>query len=163
MLRSELLLREQVMESAISIRPATPGDLEAVSDLLLAARLVPIDETAQFGDQYAVAAAPDGAILGVAGYERYGEDILLRSVAVAEKWRSAGVGRRLTQDRLADARRRGCTTAYLLTDTAAGYWTRHGFAAIDRSAAPRDISRSREWSAACPIGATAMRKSLSEG
>ncbi len=148
------------MPSTISIRPATTGDLEAVSELLRAVRLVPIDETAQFGDQYAVAAATDGAIVGVAGYERYGADALLRSVAVAEKWRSAGIGRRLALDRLADAKQRGCTTAYLLTDTAAAYWKRHGFVQIDRSAAPTDISRSREWSAACPVSATAMRKSL---
>ena len=148
------------MSSAISIRPATIGDLEAVSELLRTARLVPIDDTAQFGDQYAVAAAADGTILGVAGYERYGADVLLRSVAVAEKWRSTGIGRRLAQNRLADATQRGCATAYLLTDTAAGYWKRHGFVQIDRSAAPVAISRSREWSSACPVSATAMRKSL---
>lgn len=157
-----LLLRDQVMSSEISVRPATVGDLEAVSELLCAARLVPIDDTAQFGDQYAVAATVDGAIVGVAGYERYGADILLRSVVIAEKWRSTGIGRRLALDRLADARRRGCTTAYLLTDTAAEYWKRHGFVQTDRAAAPPEISRSREWSSACPVSATAMRKSLSE-
>ena len=150
------------MNPTITIRPAAAGDLEAVSELLRAARLVPIDDTAQFGDQYAVAAAADGTILGVAGYERYGADVLLRSVAVAEKWRSEGIGRRLAQDRLADATQRGCATAYLLTDTAAEYWKRHGFVPMDRSEAPREVSRSREWSAACPVSATAMRKSLNK-
>jgi amino-acid N-acetyltransferase len=148
------------MSSTVSIRPATIGDLQAVSELLRTARLVPIDETAQFGDQYAVAATTDGAIVGVAGYERHGADVLLRSVAVSEKWRSAGIGRRLAEDRLADAIERGCATAYLLTDTAAGYWKRHGFVQIDRSAAPVDISRSREWISACPVSATAMRRLL---
>lgn len=150
------------MPSNVSIRPASVDDLEAVSELLRAAHLVAIDGTAQFGDQYAVAVTDEGAIVGVAGYERYATNILLRSVAVDENWRSAGIGRRLTLNRIADAKQRGCTTAYLLTDTAAEYWKRHGFAQIDRSTAPADISRSREWSSACPVSATAMRKSLSE-
>jgi N-acetylglutamate synthase-like GNAT family acetyltransferase len=97
MLRSGLLLRDEVMPLAISIRPATAGDWEAASELLGAAGLVPIGETAQFGDQYAVAVAADGTILGIAGYERYGADVLLRSVAVAEQWRSAGIGRRVLE------------------------------------------------------------------
>jgi N-acetylglutamate synthase-like GNAT family acetyltransferase len=133
-----------------------------VSDLLHTARLVPIDDTAQFGDHYAVAATPEGAIVGEAGYERYAADILLRSVAVAEARRSEGIGRRLALDRLADARRRGCTAAFLLTDTAAEYWKRHGFVQIDRSASPAGIARSREWGSACPVSATAMRMSLSK-
>jgi amino-acid N-acetyltransferase len=151
-----------MMPSAVSIRPAAIDDLEAVSALLRQARLVPIDDTAQFGDQYAVATTADGAIVGVAGYERYATGILLRSVAVAEERRSEGIGRRLALDRLADARRRGCRVAYLLTDTAAGYWKRHGFVVIDRSAAPGEISRSREWSSACPLSAIAMRMPLND-
>ncbi len=150
------------MPPAISIRPATTDDLKAVSELLCAARLVPIDDTAQFGDQYAVAITSDGAIVGVAGYERYATDILLRSVAVAEARRSEGIGRRLTLDRLADARQRGCTAVYLLTDTAAEYWRRYGFVPIDRSAAPGGVSQSREWSSACPVSAIAMRKHLDQ-
>lgn len=148
------------MPSEILIRPATAADLEAVSELLRSARLVPIDDTAQFGDQYAVAAAVDGTIVGMAGYERYGTDILLRSVTVDEKWRSVGIGHRLSLDRLEHASVRGCTTAYLLTDTAAEYWKRHGFVQIDRSAAPAAISHSREWSAICPASAIAMRRHL---
>ncbi len=122
MLRSELLLRDELILSEILIRPATAADLEAVSELLHSARLVPIDNTARFGDQYAVAVAADGTIVGVGGYERYGTDILRRSVTVDENCRSAGIGQRLSLDRMADARQRGCTTAYLLTDTASEYW-----------------------------------------
>src|SRR5690242_20606992 len=109
----------------ISIRAARSEDREAIAGLLSAARLVPLDETAQFGAQYAVAATRDGTLIGVAGYERHGSDILLRSVAVVESWRSAGVGSRLANDRLDHARARGCEGAYLLTETASGYWERH--------------------------------------
>ena len=123
-------------------------------------RFVLFDDTAQFGPQYAVAENAEGVIVGVAGYERYGGDILLRSVAVAESQRSTGIGARLTADRLSHARAAGCSSAYLLTDTASGYWQRHGFIAVDRTAAPVAITQSKEWSHACPATATAMLRSL---
>jgi amino-acid N-acetyltransferase len=144
----------------ISIRRAESGDCGAIAELLSASKLVSLDETAQFGPQYAVAVAADGTVVGVAGYERYGTDILLRSVVVAESWRSTGIGARLTADRLAHAKVQGCEAAYLLTDTAENYWERHGFSKIDRRVAPKAITRSHEWSAACPVSATAMFLSL---
>jgi amino-acid N-acetyltransferase len=159
-LRPHLLLVTDAstpMSADVTIRSATFDDWAAVSELLAAARLVPLDETAQFGPQYAVAQDRDGLLVGVAGYERYGADILLRSVAVAESHRSAGIGARLTADRLAYARAAGASAAYLLTDTAAAYWQRHGFLPIDRSSAPEPITKSKEWSHACPASATAMK------
>jgi|SRR5215469_16298855 len=152
----------KLVSAAISIRPAESGDLGAIAELLSANKLVPLDETAQFGPQYAVAVTENGNMVGIAGYERYGSDILLRSVAVAQSWQSTGIGTRLTADRLAHAKAQGCEAAYLLTDTARGYWELHGFSIIDRQAAPESIIRSHEWSAACPRSATAMFRSLQE-
>jgi amino-acid N-acetyltransferase len=151
-----------ISAAGVSIRPAERGDRNSIAELLSATKLVPLDETAQFGTQYAVAVNTAGILVGVAGYERYESDILLRSVAVSEPWRSTGIGARLTEDRLAHAKARGCSGAYLLTDTARGYWERHGFSKIDRQAAPEPITRSHEWSAACPVSATAMFRSLRE-
>lgn len=145
---------------AVSIRPAESGDRDAIAALLSATNLVALDETAQFGPQYAVAINADGILVGVAGYERHGSDILLRSVAVSERWRSTGIGARLTADRLAHAKSQGCESAYLLTDAARRYWERHGFSVMDRTAAPESITRSHEWSAACPVSATAMCRRL---
>lgn len=150
------------VSAAVSIRPAESGDHGAIAELLSASKLVPLDETAQFGPQYVVAVNGDGIVVGVAGYERYGTEILLRSVAVSEPWRSTGIGARLTAERLAHAKAEGCSAAYLLTDTARTYWERHGFSRIDRHAAPKAITRSHEWSAACPVSATAMFRSLLE-
>ena len=149
-----------ISAAAISIRPAECGDRAAIAELLSASRLVPLDETAQFGPQYAVAVNADGLLVGIAGYERYGSDILLRSIAVSEPWRSTGIGGRLTADRLACAKAQGCEAAYLLTDTARGYWERHGFSTIDRQAAPEAITRSHEWSTACPVSSTAKIRRL---
>ena len=149
-----------IESTGVRIRNAGADDWSAVRELLAEAKLVDLDASAQFGPQYAVAEDPAGAIVGVAGYERYGADMLLRSVAVAATWRSLGIGRRLTEDRLADAASKGCESAWLLTDTAKTYWERHGFAVIARTDAPADIVRSREWSHACPSGATAMFRRL---
>jgi N-acetylglutamate synthase-like GNAT family acetyltransferase len=96
-------------------------DHAAIAELLSASKLVPLDETAQFGPQYAVPINCDGIVVGVAGYEWYDTDILLRSVAVSEPWRSTGIGARLAANRLAHAKVQGCVAAYLLTDAARGY------------------------------------------
>ncbi len=144
----------------IRIREARPEDWDHVKTLLTEAGLVSLDGTAQFGPQYAVAEEPEGTIVGVAGYERYGSEILFRSVAVSQSHRSAGLGARLTADRLSHARQSGCSTAYLLTDTARGYWERHGFSVIERTTAPAPITRSVEWSHACPASAIPMRRNL---
>ena len=146
--------------AAVRIRTARPEDWSAVDRLLAAAKLVALDASAQFGPQYVIAEDSNGGIIGVAGYERYDADILLRSVAVKEEWRSAGIGRQLTNDRLADAASKGCQSAWLLTDTARAYWERHGFAVIARTDAPPAITQSQEWSHACPSGATAMFRRL---
>ncbi len=76
------------VSAAVSIRPAESRDRGAIAELLSASKLVPLDETAQFGPQYVVAINRDGIVVGVAGYERYDTDILLRSVAAC---RSHGV------------------------------------------------------------------------
>ena len=150
-----------VSTAAISIRPAESGDRGAIAERLSANKLLSLDETAQFGPQYAVAVNADGLLVCVAGYERYGADILLRSVAVSEPWRSTGIGARLTADR-AFAKAQGCEAAYLLTETARSYWERHGFSQIDRDAAPEGVTRTHEWSAACTVSGTAMFRSLRE-
>lgn len=148
------------MSDDVYIREARPEDWDAVSRLLAAFKLAALDAASQFGPQYAVAEDGGGVLIGVAGYERYDGDILLRSVAVAEGRRSAGLGARLIHDRLAHAHAAGASAAYLLTDTAAGYWRRHGFEAIDRSSAPESIRASTEWRHACPASATAMKRLL---
>jgi hypothetical protein len=51
----------------IRIRDARPGDWPDVMALLTEVGLVPLDDTAQFDPQFAVAEGPDGAIIGWPG------------------------------------------------------------------------------------------------
>lgn len=141
----------------LEIRPATRDDRDAVAALLQAAGLHPLDDGAQFGPQYAVAVAGGSRIIGVAGLELHGDDALLRSVAVDKEFRSLRIGATLAEERLHWARDRGIRAVYLLTDTAAAYWTRFGFQEIARNDAPEGIAASQEWAGGCPASATAMR------
>lgn len=145
----------------VYIRPASSDDLPAVVDLLHAAKLEPNGVEAQFGPQYAVAVDPaDGRIVGAAGIELYrdGADVvgLFRSAAVADDWRNSGIGAALTDDRIAWAERESLQALYLLTQTAAEYWPRFGFARTARTAAPASLMESYEWKSGCPASAVAM-------
>jgi amino-acid N-acetyltransferase len=141
---------------SLEMRPATEADRSAVNELLLASALQPLEDSAQFGPQYAVALC-EGKIVGVAGMDLHGDDALLRSVAVSTGLRSLRVGSTLAENRLDWARDRGIRAVYLLTETSARYWTRFGFQAIDRTEAPEGIAASHQWLTGCPSSAIAMR------
>lgn len=141
----------------LDLRPANDQDRAAVEALLHAAGLHPLDDGAQFGPQYIVAVLGENRIIGVAGMELHGDDALLRSVAVDKEFRSLRLGATLAEDRLNWARDRGIRAVYLLTDTAAIYWTRFGFREIARTDAPEGIAASHEWAGGCPASSTAMR------
>ena len=139
------------------LRSAEEQDRLRVSELLVSCGLVPLDDTAQFGSQYALAVLPDNVLAGVAGIECYEHDALLRSVAVETTFRGQGYGRRLAEDRLSWAARNAISTVFLLTTEAGAYWRRFGFEEIPREAAPTAIRNSHEWATACPASALAMR------
>lgn len=90
--------------------------------------------------------------------ERYGRFGLLRSVVVAAGARNRGVAELLIRDRLAWAGTEGLQEVYLLTTTAARYFTRLGFERVDRDTLPLEIRDSREFTILCPASAVAMRR-----
>jgi amino-acid N-acetyltransferase len=101
--------------------------------------------------------AEDGEdIVGVAGIERCGAFGLLRSVAVDEKWRGHGVGRRLVDRLIEESKARALSGLYLLTTTAEGYFPSFGFQATSRDAVPDPIRATGEFQHACPASATVM-------
>ncbi len=80
----------------------------------------------------ALVAVQAGRVVGSAALEHYGDAALLRSVAVDPAWRGQGLGDRLVAAALAHARTRGVADVYLLTETAADYFARRGFAPVAR-------------------------------
>ncbi|HKP74802.1 MAG TPA: arsenic resistance N-acetyltransferase ArsN2 [Longimicrobiaceae bacterium] len=142
-------------DSEIGIRTARAEDRDAVVALLERTKLPPDGIDEQFGDAYSVAVA-DGRIVGAAGVEVYGDAGLLRSVAVDPAWRGHGLGQRLTEERLGWAAARGLGTVYLMTNTAAGWFPRLGFAPVAREEVPDGIRGSLQFASVCPSTAAVM-------
>ena len=140
-----------MMESIRSARPEDEVDVLA----LLAEAGLPTAEVREWLPRYIVAEA-GGRIVGVAGLEVHGSDGILRSVVVDPSHRGEGLGGRLAATVIATARQAGLRRLYLLTETAAEYFPRHGFRAIDRSEASDAVRESVEFSEACPDSAVAM-------
>jgi N-acetylglutamate synthase-like GNAT family acetyltransferase/SAM-dependent methyltransferase len=147
------------METRAVLRAAAGGDAGAVERLLGRVGLPALGLSDQFTNGYTVAESA-GDIVGAGGVEVHGEDGLLRSVVVDSGHRGTGLGRAIVEDRLAWARARGLRALYLLTETAPGFFERHGFERIARAELPAPVAASREASEACPESAVAMRRAI---
>jgi N-acetylglutamate synthase-like GNAT family acetyltransferase len=101
----------------------------------------------------------NGVPVGVGGYEPYGADALLRSVAVDGAARGTGAGRVIVEALLDDMRQAGVTHAYLLTTTAAGFFRHLGFAETARDGAPDAILSTPQATSICSSAAL-LRKAL---
>lgn len=145
----------------MKIRRVEPADFPAIRALLVANDL-PDAGLESLPGEFVV--AEDGLdVIGVAGVEDCGGYGLLRSVAVDAKWRSHGVGRRLVDRLIEDARRQGKSELYLLTTTAERYFPAFGFQATTRDTVPDPIRATQEFAHACPASATVMKLVLSSG
>ena len=108
----------------------------------------------------AVVARVDGRVAGCAALEIYADGALLRSVAVDETARGAGVGQQLVRAALDLASRRGVPSVFLLTTTAAAFFPRFGFRPVSRADVPPGVRRSVEFESACPASAIVMTLDL---
>lgn len=143
---------------SMTVRKAAPSELDRVERLLEAAGL-PSRDVRSKPDCFFVAAV-DGEFVGVGGLERYGENALLRSIAIAESRRGRGLGTALCDELEARARANGVATLYLLTTTAAPFFRRLGYETIEREAVPASVRGTTEFAELCPASATCMTKDL---
>ncbi|MBW1963420.1 MAG: GNAT family N-acetyltransferase [Deltaproteobacteria bacterium] len=150
----------KVAEELITIDPAKESDLDSILNLLAACNLP--SEGLSDHIRTAFVARAGKTTIGCAALEIYGKAALLRFVAVAEGYRSQGLGGRLVQTILDGAKEAGITRAYLLTETAVRYFSRFGFRPIDRSKVPPDVQNSVEFTSVCPVSALAMELRLGE-
>lgn len=150
-----------VMTIGIDLRPAEPGDVPYIEDLLSTSGLPTADVADQLG-VFSICERESGRI-GVGGLERVGDVALLRSVAIDESRRGMGYGTRMCDRLLARARDAKVTAVYLLTTTAPGFFARLGFERTERGAVPGSIRGTREFSELCPDSAVCMKRSLDTG
>jgi amino-acid N-acetyltransferase len=140
------------------VRPARPEDYEAAAALLQESGL-PLDGMREHLE-HAFVAITEGAIVGFVAVEMHEGAALLRSLAVGPRHRGHRLGERLAQEALRLARDCGREDVYLLTETAAGFFPRFGFAVEDRALAPPELRSSVEFQTACPATAVLMHARL---
>ncbi|ACY49451.1 arsenic resistance N-acetyltransferase ArsN2 [Rhodothermus marinus] len=141
-------------KDALQIRPAWAEDWPALRQLLQTCGLIETGVAAQL-DRVRVATWR-GRIVGMALLERYAEGGLLRSVAVEPAWQGRGIGRRLVDVMLEEARREGLSQVFLLTETAADFFARLGFVPVTREEVPASVRAAPQFTYLCPISSQVM-------
>lgn len=132
-----------------------PGFAAALRDAGL-----PADDLAQAGRTLYAYRTLAGHLAGYGGFERYGQDALLRSVVVPPADRSRGLGRNLLALLQRRAYDQGVRQAWLLTETAARFFERAGFKTVGREQAPPAILATRQAQSLCPASATLMTRTI---
>jgi len=140
------------------IRAAAAEDLPAMISLLKASAL-PYEDIIP-GKQEFMVAVSENRIVGVVGLERSGPYALVRSLAVEQGQRGKGVGKALLDEMLLHAWLKGVGEVYILTTTAAEFFTKQGFEAAVRQEAPKVILGTTEFRTMCPASAVCMKKKI---
>lgn len=142
---------------SIQIRKAIASDLEAVLQLLQSHQLPAAGVVDHFAN-FVVVDGPPVAACG--GLEIHGKTGLLRSVAVEDGMRGKGLGQAVTKELLQRGRELGMEEIVLLTTTAAEFFLKFGFAAVERDEIRGSVRNSIEFREACPASAMCMRLRL---
>ena len=142
-----------------TIRQATTGDLPSIGHILEDAGL-PFSDIGESHLRDFLVVEKDGAVVGCVGIERYGNDALLRSLAVNPSRQGVGQGRHLVEAIETYAREAGVKRLFLLTNSASGFFEDHGYHEIARSSAPEALHHSTQFSQLCPANAVCMEKAL---
>jgi amino-acid N-acetyltransferase len=126
--------------------------MKAVRDLAEA-----LDTAPEWGPEGVWVLASD-ALLATATVVVRGNGVYLRAVATREELRGKGLGTLVVAAAVGWSRSRGAREAWLLTETAEGFFRGLGFETADRASIP-------EWIEAgpavdCPKSAVAMRREL---
>lgn len=141
-------------------RQASKEDYDVVADLLTSSSL-PIAGVAEHFHNFLVAENGDG-VVGAIGLEVYGDTALLRSAVVHPSLRNTGVGSLLYDQLIEQAKSLGVRRLILLTNTAEAYFEKKGFRRIDQDSVTGPITKSVEFSGACPSHAACMEFNLME-
>jgi N-acetylglutamate synthase-like GNAT family acetyltransferase len=137
------------------VRPAVPEDLHQVEGLLLEVGL-PVEGVRENLATFLVAER-EGAIVGTAGLEIAAGAALLRSVASAPCARKRRMAENLVSRALELARSSGARSVFLLTETAAAWFSRMGFEPVAREAVPSVLRYSSALEGICPLSSTCMK------
>jgi amino-acid N-acetyltransferase len=102
----------------------------------------------------------DNKVVGTVAVEYDYNDALLRSLSVSEEKRNSGIGKELVDFAEDYVQKQGVQNIYLLTTTAAGFFSKRGYKIIDRNEAPDFIKNTREYAVICSSSSAVMKKKL---
>ena len=88
----------------------------------------------------------------------FGDNALLRSVVAEPRGQDAGT--EVVKSLLLLAKVRGVRRVWMLTESAAGFFSRLGFEAMPRESVPEVIRSTKQFSDLCPSSAILMRCDL---
>jgi arsenate reductase len=145
--------------AGITVGSPAVSELEAIEALVALSQLPTTVVADHFPAGYVVARR-GGEVVGVAALEPHDDVALLRTVAITPSERGTGIGVALVANRLTAAWTNGVDRVFLLTTTAADFFRRFGFAAVERASAPTSVQKSPEFSTLCPETATCMAVSI---
>lgn len=143
-------------ESTYQIRLAQPNDQKIIHTLLLGYKL-PLDGLEN--TKLWILQLSNGEVAGIAGLEVYGNQGLLRSVAVVDGMRNHGYGAILAKYVISEAKKEPIQDLFLLTTTAPTFFKKLGFKNENREKVIGGIRDSVEFKIACPKTAILMRLS----
>jgi len=139
----------------ILYRRATEKDNAAIRSLLGSQKL-PTETVGTSTTDFYVAIENE-TIIGGAGFEYYGEDVLLRSVAVPTSLQKKQIGTQLVDWMISLAKQKNVKRIVLLTETASKFFAKKGFITIDRSSINNDpLKKSSQFSGECCSSAVCM-------
>ena len=99
--------------------------------------------------------------IGFFGYELFADVALFRSMVVVAEARNKGYGALIWQQAKLKLLAAGIKDVYLLTNTAAPFFSKQGFKQVDRSSAPKPIQTTTEFKEFCPEDSICMKINLS--
>jgi len=141
------------------VRGARAADWNDVSKLLRDAGLPTDDLGPKLLEHFLIAELGD-EIVGLVGLETCDSKGLLRSLVVASRSRSTGLGKKLVGALEAAAQVAGIKDLWLLTIDAERYFATLGYIIVARDAVPEAIRLSDEFTELCPDSAHLMMKDL---
>ena len=140
-----------------AIRPAQRADMASVREILQWVNLG--DEPAR-DDQFSgfFVLRNEKGTVGCVSLEVYGDDAVLRALAVDPEFRGAGYGWMLADMAVGQARWRGVRRIYLLTESASDFFAaKFGFRVVDRSTLSKSVAASETFTAHLGSSRVAMR------
>ena len=143
-----------------NIGPASQRDYGDVIALLKSASLPTEDLERNSMAHFLVARSGSEEVIGAIGYQRYGDDALLRSLVVALEYRNRKLGTHLVADLESRCRSLALADLFLLTTSARDFFTRQHYQAIGHESVPAKLLAAAEFSRLCPSSAVCMTKSL---